>query len=230
MEAPLQHLAARRPIHYDAVRRRLWICGQRCHHGATGAVLTYGDETVVIVTANGAPLMPADLSTPMVLNLPRSPVQLILDGTVTGGTPGADTLRGTPFADSLSGGDGGDFLSGGLSDDRLDGGTGGDTFFFGYQTETGNTALTRDVITDFRQIQLDQIDLHNIDADSIAASNQDFTFIGAAAYFGNAGVFWSTLISLVVGALLAFASELLGDVIEKALSGRRASQPLTATT
>ena len=55
-------------------------------------------------------------------------------------------------------------------------------------------------------------------------------FIGAAAYFGNAGVFWSTLISLVVGALLAFASELLGDVIEKALSGRRASQPLTATT
>jgi hypothetical protein len=30
----------RRPIHYDAVRRRLWICGQRCHHGATGAVLT----------------------------------------------------------------------------------------------------------------------------------------------------------------------------------------------
>lgn len=40
MEAPLQHLAARRPIHYDAVRRRLWICGQRCHHGATGALLS----------------------------------------------------------------------------------------------------------------------------------------------------------------------------------------------
>lgn len=26
-------------IHYDAARRRLWIAGQRCHHGATGAVL-----------------------------------------------------------------------------------------------------------------------------------------------------------------------------------------------
>jgi hypothetical protein len=26
-------------IHYDGVRRRLWIRGQRCHHGATGAVL-----------------------------------------------------------------------------------------------------------------------------------------------------------------------------------------------
>jgi hypothetical protein len=24
---------------YDAERRRLWLLGQRCHHGATGAVL-----------------------------------------------------------------------------------------------------------------------------------------------------------------------------------------------
>src|SRR5437764_6408907 len=30
---------ARKPIEYDAVRRRLWLYGQRCHHGATGAVL-----------------------------------------------------------------------------------------------------------------------------------------------------------------------------------------------
>lgn len=27
-------------FHYDAVRRRLWIRGQRCHHGATGALIT----------------------------------------------------------------------------------------------------------------------------------------------------------------------------------------------
>jgi len=27
------------PIHYDARSRRLWVLGQRCHHGATGAVL-----------------------------------------------------------------------------------------------------------------------------------------------------------------------------------------------
>ena len=56
-------------------------------------------------------------------------------------------------------------------------------------------------------------------------------FIGAAAYFGNAGVFWSTLISLIAGALLAFASELLADVIEKALPGGRVAQPArTAAT
>ena len=29
----------RKPLHYDAIQRRLWIRGQRCHHGATGAVL-----------------------------------------------------------------------------------------------------------------------------------------------------------------------------------------------
>ena len=27
------------PVHYDRARRRLWIMGQRCHHGATGALL-----------------------------------------------------------------------------------------------------------------------------------------------------------------------------------------------
>jgi hypothetical protein len=26
-------------IDYDAERKRLWIRGQRCHHGATGALL-----------------------------------------------------------------------------------------------------------------------------------------------------------------------------------------------
>ena len=29
----------RKPVHYDRSLRRLWIRGQRCHHGATGALL-----------------------------------------------------------------------------------------------------------------------------------------------------------------------------------------------
>ena len=29
----------RRLIEYDALSRRLWIRGQRCHHGATGTVV-----------------------------------------------------------------------------------------------------------------------------------------------------------------------------------------------
>ena len=30
------------PVEYDAIRRRLWILGQRCHHGAGGAVIASG--------------------------------------------------------------------------------------------------------------------------------------------------------------------------------------------
>lgn len=26
-------------VHYDSSRRRLWLKGQRCHHGAAGALL-----------------------------------------------------------------------------------------------------------------------------------------------------------------------------------------------
>jgi len=36
---PLVTTSLLHPIHFDAQRRRLWVLGQRCHHGATGAVL-----------------------------------------------------------------------------------------------------------------------------------------------------------------------------------------------
>ena len=39
MDAP-NHTAARRLLAYDAESRRVWVIGQRCHHGATGTVLT----------------------------------------------------------------------------------------------------------------------------------------------------------------------------------------------
>ena len=29
----------RRVVEYDSFRRRLWILGQRCHHGATGSIV-----------------------------------------------------------------------------------------------------------------------------------------------------------------------------------------------
>ena len=34
-----RHRHPPRPLHYDRRAHRLWIAGQRCHHGATGAVL-----------------------------------------------------------------------------------------------------------------------------------------------------------------------------------------------
>lgn len=38
MKSPAK-IARRRLVEYDALRRRLWIRGQRCHHGATGSVI-----------------------------------------------------------------------------------------------------------------------------------------------------------------------------------------------
>ncbi len=49
MTTHAQHL-----IHYDADRRRLWLAGQRCHHGATGALLT-GMATAGVLVARLRP-------------------------------------------------------------------------------------------------------------------------------------------------------------------------------
>ncbi|HEY7934511.1 MAG TPA: hypothetical protein VID48_11875 [Solirubrobacteraceae bacterium] len=40
MRQPALHFTDIRPIEYDALHRRLWIAGQRCHHGASGMLLT----------------------------------------------------------------------------------------------------------------------------------------------------------------------------------------------
>jgi hypothetical protein len=42
----------KKPLYYDAARRRLWIRGQRCHHGATGAVLA---ASAVVLAATRSP-------------------------------------------------------------------------------------------------------------------------------------------------------------------------------
>ena len=39
MQSQVAHRARRRkPVEYDALRHRLWIFGQRCHHGAAGMI------------------------------------------------------------------------------------------------------------------------------------------------------------------------------------------------
>jgi len=30
---------SRKVVEYDSIRRRLWILGQRCHHGAAGSIV-----------------------------------------------------------------------------------------------------------------------------------------------------------------------------------------------
>ncbi len=103
------------------------------------------------------------------------------------GNDGWDTLKGGNGKDLLLGGAGDDMLIGGAGRDVMIGGAGADTFDFNSPTETGNTAATRDRITDFSQTDGDVIDLSGIDADSGAAGDQAFTFIGTAAFSGTAG-------------------------------------------
>jgi hypothetical protein len=53
---------------YDGTRHRLWIAGQRCHHGATGALMTAvgaaavaaGRRRALLVATTGSLLMAHD--------------------------------------------------------------------------------------------------------------------------------------------------------------------------
>ena len=49
----------RKPLHYDAARRRLWIYGQRCHHGATGVMLAAAGTMAAAVRVSSAPALVA---------------------------------------------------------------------------------------------------------------------------------------------------------------------------
>lgn len=56
-------------IEYDAVRRRLWILGQRCHHGATGALVASAALTALaaqVLTPRGSVALAATGSLLMV--------------------------------------------------------------------------------------------------------------------------------------------------------------------
>lgn len=113
------------------------------------------------------------------------------DDTMDGGT-GNDTLNGGDGNDTLNGGTGTDILNGGNGNDILidsngrdtmTGGAGADIFRFSAAiADIGNTANTRDIITDFSRAQGDLIDLSAIDANTGNGGNQAFTFIGTAAF------------------------------------------------
>lgn len=84
-------------------------------------------------------------------------------------------LTGNKAANILNGAEGNDTLIGGLGKDNLTGGLGADKFKFNVITETGTTATTRDIITDFSHAQKDKIDLSAIDANKIFAGNNAFS-------------------------------------------------------
>ena len=75
------------------------------------------------------------------------------------GNGGANYLFGGFGDDRIRGGGGADTLGGSGGRDEFTGGGGGDVFLYNSVAESGTTAATRDVITDFSRSQGDRIDL-----------------------------------------------------------------------
>ncbi|CUS33712.1 conserved hypothetical protein [Candidatus Nitrospira nitrosa] len=103
---------------------------------------------------------------------------------VLSGLDGRDFLYGEGGADQLNGGNGDDFLNGGLGADRLSGGAGNDLFNYeGIPDSPSGTG--RDTILDFTGAGAavgDVINLQVIDANTLLAGNQAFTYIGSGAF------------------------------------------------
>jgi Ca2+-binding RTX toxin-like protein len=101
--------------------------------------------------------------------------------SVTGGT-GNDKITGDEGSDSISGGAGADTIEGGAGADTVSGGAGADMFNF----RTGDIAKG-DTILDFSHADGDKIALNGIDANSVLAGDQKFSFIGTSAFHHVAG-------------------------------------------
>lgn len=101
------------------------------------------------------------------------------------GNDAANLLDGGAGTDLLYAGGGDDILIGGLGKDVMKGGSGSDRFVF--QTAADSAVGSgRDVIHDFTS-GADSIDLSAIDANSLIAGDQAFTFIGSASFTKKAG-------------------------------------------
>ena len=103
------------------------------------------------------------------------------------GNAGNDTLSGNEGNDTIDGGTGDDTISGGAGKDVMTGGLGADHFTFDDGDLSGKGLKTADVITDFHHSEGDLIDLSAMDADTVTAGDQGFTFIGTDAFSHTAG-------------------------------------------
>ena len=103
-----------------------------------------------------------------------------IDGT---GNDLSNRLSGNGAANRLDGGAGNDDLRGKLGTDTLHGDTGADTFVFRTAGEAGIGA-SRDAIVDFAWGE-DLIDISRIDACTLSPGDQEFWFIGTAAFSGT---------------------------------------------
>jgi Ca2+-binding RTX toxin-like protein len=110
---------------------------------------------------------------------------LALDGagSIAGAGNGlANLIAGNAGDNELFGDDGNDVIVGGLGLDSIEGGQGKDIFRFASTADSA--AGSADEISDFSTSGGDRIDVKGIDADTVAAGDQAFSYIGNAAFTG----------------------------------------------
>lgn len=101
------------------------------------------------------------------------------DGNIIRGNTGRNTLEGNGGEDELIGAGGSDVLTGGMERDVLRGGADPDLFVFRSAAES-EVGRNRDVIQDMET--QDRIDLSGVDANTAAAGDQGFAFIGGGEF------------------------------------------------
>ena len=104
------------------------------------------------------------------------------------GTANVD-LTGSIDNNRIIGNDGINVSNGCYGKDTMTGGGAGDAFIWTSVNEIGWFNFDPDVITDFNTAQ-DVLHFTNIDANETVAGNQDFTFIGAAAFTAPGQINW----------------------------------------
>ena len=96
-------------------------------------------------------------------------------------------LVGNEYHNTITGNDGVNVIVGGLGIDTLRGNGGGDGFLWSSIAEVGS-----DDVVDYSSAQGDVLHFTNIDANETVADNQDFTFIGTAAFTAPGQINWFT--------------------------------------
>ncbi|WP_429232515.1 M10 family metallopeptidase C-terminal domain-containing protein [Inquilinus ginsengisoli] len=106
---------------------------------------------------------------------------------------GIENVNGSTAADQVTGSAVVNALNGWAGQDVLRGGGGADRFVFSAASHSVVGAADR--ITDFSHAQGDRIDLSAIDANTGAAGNQAFSFVGTGLYTHHAGELRSAVTS-----------------------------------
>ncbi|MBK5922432.1 hypothetical protein CCR90_01300 [Rhodovulum sulfidophilum] len=159
--------------------------------GASDRILATADNvTIGLGGLVGVEIVDADGHVGVVLQGSGGHNLLDFSGTTLSGIEhidggsGSDTIIGSAGNDVIIGGRGNDNLSGGAGGDILTGMAGADIFDFNVASHSNGANIDR--ITDFVRGE-DLLDLSGIDANSGLAGDQDFDFIGTAAFSGTAG-------------------------------------------